>query len=331
MYEAFYGLKENPFRVTPDPQFIYFGEKHREALAHILYGIRERKGFIVVTGEVGTGKTTLIHYLIERFNSNHQTRTAFLFNPKLSASDFIVHILKDLGVDSPPPAKGEALYRLHQNLISAYKNEERVVLFVDEAQGLNPELLEEIRLLSNLEASKSKLLQIILIGQPEFDQTLNKSSFRQLRQRVNLRYQLQPLSEKETFEYIQKRLMIAGARESIFSERAIKEIFRYSQGIPRLINILGDNSLLDGYSSGRKIVDKDLVREAAKALELKAKRQYALWGRLLTIGAVVAGLSYAGIAKFDFLATLLAQGLQTFRDVMKPVIERIFSFVLGVD
>jgi len=221
-----------------------------------------------MTGEVGTGKTTLIHYLLNKLSGVEHTKTAFLFNPKLPVNDFFAYILKDLGVNGHGSTKGDYVHALYQELLQAYQKGQRVVLFVDEAQGLSPELLEEIRLLSNLETGKSKLLQIVLIGQPELNKTLLKPEFRQLRQRINLRYHLQPLSEKETKEYIQKSLRIAGAKRSVFTKQAIKEIYRYSGGMPRMINILCDNSLLGGYSSNRRIIDKKLVKEAAKELQL---------------------------------------------------------------
>jgi len=294
MYEQFYGLKENPFNVTPNPEYIYLGQNHREALAQLLYGVRERKGFIVITGEVGTGKTTLIHYLLEKMNGS-RTRTAFLFNPKLSVDDFIQYILKDLGVRVQGRTKGECLHNLHGYLLQAYQRDERVVLIVDEAQGLKPELLEEIRLLSNLETSRSKLIQIVLLGQPELDRTLSQPGFRQLRQRINLRYRLSPLSEKETREYIGKRLKIAGAKEPLFTEKAIKEIYLKSGGIPRLINILCDNALLNGYALDQRRVDKGSVREAAKDLKLR-KRPYGV----LTL--LVVGISITvGVLLFVYL------------------------------
>ena len=194
------------------------GENQREALAQLLYGVQQKKGFIVLTGEVGTGKTTLIHFLLDKLNhGNSPVKTAFLFNPKLTVNDFIEYILKDLGVQVQNGTKGDHLHLLYESLIESYKNKERVVLIIDEAQGLNPALLEEIRLLSNLETAKSKLLQIILVGQPELDETLSLQGFRQLRQRVNMRYHLPPLSEKETKEYIEKRLRIAGGRNPIFT------------------------------------------------------------------------------------------------------------------
>jgi general secretion pathway protein A len=288
MYESFYGLRENPFNVTPNPEYIYLGENHREALAQLLYGVKERKGFIVITGEVGTGKTTLIHYLLDKMNGNH-TKTALLFNPKLTVDDFIQYILKDLGVRVQGKTKGEYLHNLHRYLLHAYQRDERVILIVDEAQGLKPELLEEIRLLSNLETSRSKLLQIVLLGQPELDKTLSQPGFRQLRQRINLRYHLPPLSEKETKEYIGKRLRVAGAKEPIFSEKAIKQIYLKSGGIPRLINILCDNALLNGYALEQKRVDERSIKEVAKDLYLK-KNSRRIWILVLISVSIAVGI-----------------------------------------
>ena len=294
MYENFYGLKENPFNVTPNPEYIYLGENHKEALAQLLYGVREKKGFIVITGEVGTGKTTLIHYLLDKLNGNSHTKTAFLFNPKLTVNDFIQYILKDLGVRVQGETKGEYLHNLHRYLLNAYHKDERVVLIVDEAHGLNPELLEEIRLLSNLETARSKLLQIVLVGQTELDKTLSQPEFRQLRQRINLRYHLRPLSAKETNEYIKNRLRVSGAPKPIFTEMAVKEIYSKSRGIPRLINILCDNALLNGYALGQKMVDAKSVREVARDLGLrKDYRSILIWSLLcLSIAAGILFLVY---------------------------------------
>jgi general secretion pathway protein A len=303
MYETFYGLRENPFNVTPDPQFIYLGKSHREALAQLLYGVKAKKGFIVMTGEVGTGKTTLIHYLLEKLNGNDDTKTAFLFNPKLTVYDFIEYILKDLGVVVQKGTKGDYLHILHQNLLKAYQNDEKVVLIVDEAQGLNPALLEEIRLLSNLETSKSKLLQIVLVGQPELNKTLEQPGFRQLRQRINMRYHLPAFNGNETKEYIANRLRIAGAKRSIFTIGAIEEIHERTGGIPRLINILCDNSLLIGYASDKIIIDEKVVNEAANDLKLK-RGIFGTWSWiLLSMGRglfgiwswIFIGISIAGV------------------------------------
>ena len=294
MYEQFYNLKQNPFNVTPDPHFLYLGEKHKEALAHLVYGIKEKKGFIVITGEVGTGKTTLIHCLLERFDTGKGTKAAFLFNPKLTATEFIQFILKDLGLTVNGTTKGDCLHKLYEYLLNSYKKGERVILIVDEAQGLDPNVLEEIRLLSNLETSKSKLLQIVLAGQPELDRTLSQSEFRQIRQRINMRYHLKPLSEKETKGYIGRRLQIAGAQAPLFTNKAIKEVYRSSGGIPRLINILCDNSLLNGYSSDQRIIDTKLVKEAAKDLKLGKKLRIS-WLRVLLgvlIGACIPSIVF---------------------------------------
>jgi general secretion pathway protein A len=305
MYENFYGLKENPFNVTPNPEYIYLGENHKEALAQLLYGVREKKGFIVITGEVGTGKTTLLHYLLEKIDGNGHTKTAFLFNPKLTVNDFIQYILKDLGVKVRGQTKGEYLHNLHRYLLSAYRRDERVVLIVDEAHGLNSELLEEIRLLSNLETSKSKLLQIVLVGQPELDHILSQTGFRQLRQRINLRFHLPPLTEKETKEYIEKRLRIAGAKEPIFTEKAIKEIYQKSGGIPRLINILGDNALLNGYALDQKLVDEKSVREVAHDLKIEKKPQKILIYLLFGISIAVIILLFIYFQKTGHISLLI--------------------------
>lgn len=317
MYETFYGLKENPFNVTPNPDYLYLGENHREALAQLLYGVRTKKGFIVITGEVGTGKTTLIHFLLEKLEGNNHTKTAFLFNPKLTVNDFIQYILKDLGVRVQGQTKGEYLHHLHRYLLNAYRRDERVVLIVDEAQGLKPELLEEIRLLSNLETQKSKLLQIVLVGQPELDKTISQPEFRQLRQRINLRYQLAPLSFIETKEYIEKRLRVAGATDPIFTEKAIKEIYRRSGGIPRLINILCDNALLNGFALDQKRVDEKSVREVSADLKLQAqpkplKRWMIL---LLAIVGIVIGILF--LYRMGYLQFFYQKADQTLRDVWK--------------
>jgi general secretion pathway protein A len=264
---------------------------------------------------VGTGKTTLIRYLLDRMNGNH-TKTAFLFNPKLAVDDFIQYILKDLGVRVQGKTKGEHLHNLHRYLLHAYQRDERVILIVDEAQGLKPELLEEIRLLSNLETSKSKLLQIVLLGQPELDKTLSQPGFRQLRQRINLRYHLPPLSEKETREYIGKRLRIAGAKEPIFTEKAIKQIYLKSGGIPRLINILCDNALLNGYALDQKRVSERSVKEVAKDLYLKKKsrRIWILVFITISIGIGIALFIYLQkSARLLSLIRVLADAFDTFK------------------
>lgn len=318
MYESFYGLKENPFNVTPNPDYIFLGENHKEALAQLLYGVREKKGFIVITGEVGTGKTTLIHYLLEKLNGNNHTKTAFLFNPKLTVNDFIQYILRDLGVRVQGQTKGEYLQHLHRYLLNAYRKDERVVLIVDEAQGLKPELLEEIRLLSNLETSRSKLIQIVLVGQPELDKTLSQPEYRQLRQRINLRFQIPPLNEKETKDYIEKRLRIAGAKGPIFTDKAIKEIYHRSGGIPRLINIICDNALLNGFALDQKLVDENSILEVSHDLKLNTK-PHQVWKKILfslIIVIILMGIFY--LVQSGYLYTLYQEGYRGF-DYLKEI------------
>jgi general secretion pathway protein A len=329
MYTSFYGLKEKPFNVTPDPQFLYLGEKHREALAHLIYGVKQKKGFMVITGEVGTGKTTLIRCLLAYLNSTNGTKAAFLFNPKLGTADFIRSILRDLGLRAEGGTKGDSLHSLYDYLLDEYEKGERVILIVDEAQGLSQSLLEEIRLLSNLETSKSKLLQILLVGQPELNETLSRQEFRQIRQRINMHYHLTALSEKETQEYIEKRLQIAGTQGPLFTQRGIKEIYRNSRGIPRLINILCDNSLLNGYASEQDVIGKKLVREAARDLKLGGKfPKFWLW---VLPGIVIIGsiLSYVLLHESGYWRAFLVElldRLHPFREIVTNEIENFFKF-----
>ena len=266
MYTKFYGLREKPFEITPDPRFLYLSENHKEALAHLTYAVRERKGFTVITGEVGTGKTTLVHTLLSRLDGN--TRTAYLFNPKLGSTDFLHYICEDLGLKGQKKSKGQHLAHLHNFLMSCYARNENVVLIIDEAHTLDPKLLEEVRLLTNLETPKSKLLQVVLMGQPELNDTLNHPQFRQLKQRVSLRYHMQPLNKEEAREYIKRRMRIAGAFDpNIFTPKATKEIYEYSKGIPRLINIVCDNALLEGYAADQKVIGKSIVCEVINRLD----------------------------------------------------------------
>ena len=212
MYTRFYGFKERPFEINPDPDFLFLSESHREALAHLIYAAKERKGFTVITGEVGTGKTTLVRAFLSRLNG--KVKTAYVFNPKLTSIDFLRYICEDLGLKEEKISKGQYIAQLHNFLLEQYSRNEQVILIVDEAQNLSPALLEEVRLLTNLETSKNKLLQVMLIGQPELDQVLDNHQFRQLKQRVSLRYHLQALNKEEAKEYIEKRLTRAGAADT---------------------------------------------------------------------------------------------------------------------
>lgn len=267
MYEKFFGFKEKPFNITPDPKFVYFSETHKEALAHLRYAIREGKLFSVITGEVGTGKTTLVHTLLNKMDEN--VRTAYIFNPVMDPDDFINYICEDLGLRSNgSKSRGQNLSLLHNFLLECFANNERVFLIIDEAQSLDKQLLEEVRLLTNLETSKNKLLHVILLGQPELNKTLADTRFRALKQRITIRYNIAALNFTDTREYILHRLKKAGARDlAIFDAGAMKAIYKYSKGIPRVINIVCDNALLTGFSQEQNRIGKSIIKEVIKDLE----------------------------------------------------------------
>jgi general secretion pathway protein A len=307
MYTKFYGLQEKPFETAANPRFLYLSDKHREALAHLRYAVQERKGFTVITGEVGTGKTTLVQSLLSQMNG--RVRTIFLFHPTLGVKDFWHYICNDLGVKGPMRSKGECLTHLHRFLLQCFAQKENVVLIVDEAQGLNPRLLEEVRLLTNLETKEGKLLQVILMGQPELSEILNLPRFRQLKQRINVRYHLLPLNRRETGEYIQTRLRVAKAQiPGIFAPSAVKEIYKVTGGIPRLINIVCDNALVTGYAKEKKEIDKGIIREVIHDLQQtrpsKPRRLIILFALLLWGGLTALVAWQWGEKIFWFLRDL---------------------------
>ncbi|MBN1153669.1 AAA family ATPase [candidate division KSB1 bacterium] len=260
MYTQLYGLKERPFNMTPDPRFIYYSASHRECLAQMIYGVNNRRGFVVVTGEVGTGKTTLIRTLLEKVNS--KTRIAYLYHAILGVKSLFQSILRDFQIPfDSKENKTDLLYKLKDLLFSLYRNDENAVLIIDEAQTLKPHILEEIRLISNIETSDRKLIQILLVGQPEFAKILERNEVRPLKQRIALRFHITPLSMEETGAYINHRLRIAGynRRIALFTSEAIEEIYQFSQGIPRAINILCDNALIMGYTIGADQITPRIV------------------------------------------------------------------------
>jgi general secretion pathway protein A len=268
MYEPYYQLKERAFNLTPDPRFLYFTERHCEALANLVYGIRERKGFLVLSGEVGTGKTTLINALLDTLERAN-VLSALIFNPLLSVSEFFEYLMNEFNLKAPGRSKSQILVTLNSLLLERYRMGQVTVLIVDEAQNLSSELLEEIRLLTNLETATEKLLQILLVGQPELSLKLNSPNLRQLKQRISLRCSLDPLSMFETKEYINTRLEIAGLpNQQIFADATIAEIFRSSGGIPRLVNTICDNALLTGYACDAKSVGIEIIREVCEDLEI---------------------------------------------------------------
>ena len=266
MYNEFYGFREPPFNITPDPRFLFFSDRHREAFDHLLFGIRERKGFIQITGEVGAGKTTLCRALLEELGPTY--KTALILNPMLTSSQLLRTVLKELGLQAPRGDRAAALEVLNHFLLDQLSAGNDVVLLIDEAQDLSPQLLEQIRLLSNLETDQRKLLQIVLVGQPELRAKLDEPGLRQLRQRITVRYHLAPLSRAETERYISHRLRVAGGNgRPTFDRWAAWRIFRYSRGVPRLINAVCDKVLLAGYVAGEDRLTGRHVRRAVRELE----------------------------------------------------------------
>jgi len=266
MYNEFYGFRESPFNITPDPRFLFFSDQHREAFHHILFGLRERKGFIQITGEVGAGKTTVCRAILDELGPGF--KTALILNPMLTSSELMEKILEELALQ--PIRFNQAAY---QGILNAYLLDEAtrgndVALFIDEAQDLDDRVLEYIRLLSNLETDQRKLIQIVLIGQPELREKLNESRLRQLRQRITVRYHLTPLTRDDTERYIAHRLRVAGGNgRPSFTRWAIREIHRYSGGIPRLVNSVCDKALLYGYVNGTERLDARSIRRAIRELE----------------------------------------------------------------
>lgn len=266
MYLSFYGLKEKPFNVTSDPNFLFMSRRHKEAFYRLVYGIQERKGFLEITGDIGTGKTTLCRALLSQLNQD--TKTAFILNPNLSEIQLLQAIIEDFGILVERKTKLALQQQLNTFLISQLKKDCNVVLILDEAQNLSQHVLENIRLLSNLETDKDKLFQIILVGQPELRSKLNSPRLQQLKQRIGVRYHIAPLDKDEIDKYIYHRLRVAGSDDTLkFTHDAIEKIFRYSGGIPRLINMLCDKALLLGYVLEEKIISEEIVSHAVKELE----------------------------------------------------------------
>lgn len=267
MYTEFYGLKEYPFNITPDPHFLFLSPVHQEAIQHLRYGIAEKKGFIVLTGEVGCGKTTLCRYLLEEIESK-PIETALIMNPRVSETQLLQAILRELGVGQIKQSKQECLEQLNRHLLKLVDQGRDIVVIIDEAQNMTFQALENIRLLSNLETNTRKLLQIILIGQPELKEKLQHKSLRQLKQRILVHYDLRPLNQEEMEQYIRYRLILAGANgRPEFSKSAMKKVYKHSKGIPRLVNNLCDKSILSAYIKTRDKVTWWDVRRAVKEMK----------------------------------------------------------------
>lgn len=271
MYKAFFNLTRNPFELTPDPSFLFSTKRHSEALAALYYGLRRHKGFVVVTGEVGTGKTLVLRCLLRLLKSSTDVAYAYVFNSLLSPTEFLQYVLADFGLPTAGKNKSELLFDLSQFLISRGSKDLTAVLIVDEAHHLSPEILEEIRLLTNLETAENKLLQIMLVGQPELDEKLDSVGLRQLKQRIALRARLEPLNEVETRGYIERRMLVAGRNDQadkIFLPETMMAIYQASRGIPRIINTICENALITAYARHMHSVTPEVIHEVTKGLRL---------------------------------------------------------------
>jgi general secretion pathway protein A len=295
MYKEFYGLRANPFNVNPDPRYLFLTRHTEEALACLTYGIQSRKGFVLLTGEVGTGKTTLINKLLEWLRLQ-QVATAFIFNSRLNVPQFLDYMMADFGIPCDSRAKSQILLRLYNWLLDRYRAGETAVLIVDEAQNLSDEVLEEIRMLTNLETFTEKLLQIVLVGQPELEQKLKQPQLRQLKQRLTLRAKTHPLTLEETKAYIQQRLRIAGSNgNQIFEPEAMISIHRYSSGIPRVINLVCEHCLVSAFVDQQKVIGPSVVDNVARDFDL---------GDNTSAGAMKVPPPVSTVDKFDVVEAI---------------------------
>jgi len=306
MYTSFFGLQEKPFAITPDPRYLYLSERHAEALAHLLYGINEAGGFIQLTGEVGTGKTTVIRSLLEQLPGHAEV--ALILNPRITPPEFLLTICEELHLQVPPESRNSTkalMDQLGHYLLEAHARGRRVVLIVDEAQNLSFETLEQVRLLTNLETATTKLLQIILIGQEELRALLEQPDLRQLAQRITGRYHLSPLSRDESAGYVKHRMRVAGATAEAFTPGALREIYRLSDGIPRVINVVSDRALLGAFTREDHRVGASYIRQAAS--EVYGRPIPAPWLRWATVGAVAAALALVAFGAWSLFGREEAQ------------------------
>jgi general secretion pathway protein A len=302
MYTSFFGLQEKPFAITPDPRYLYLSERHAEALAHLLYGINEAGGFIQLTGEVGTGKTTVIRSLLEQLPGHAEV--ALILNPRITPAEFLLTICEELHLQVPAESRTSTkalMDLLGHYLLEAHARGRRVVLIVDEAQNLSFETLEQVRLLTNLETATTKLLQIILIGQEELRSLLEQPSLRQLAQRITGRYHLSPLSAEESTGYVKHRMRVAGATAEAFTPGALREVHRLSNGIPRVINVVCDRALLGAFTREDHRVGATYIRQAAS--EVYGRPIPAPWLRWVTGGAIAAALALVAFGAWSFLGS----------------------------
>ena len=301
MYKKFFGLREKPFNLTPDPEYFYMSSVHREALSHLLFGIEQRKGFIMITGEVGAGKTTLCRALLSSVPKS--TQTALILNPSISAIELLRAINQEFGLSSTPDkSKKELLDDLNYFLLDVLSRGGNAVIIIDECQNLSPEVLEQVRMLSNLETEKEKLLQIVLIGQPELARTLSMPSLKQINDRITLRYYIGPLSLSETGDYIYHRLTVAGSHGDIrFSRSAIKLIYRFSEGLPRRINVAAERSMIFAYLKGTRNITKRIVKAAIREIKGEIDRSRNLGWRLVAMASFLLVLATAGLLSRPYI------------------------------
>lgn len=313
MYKSFFGLKENPFNVNPDPRYLFLTKQIEEALSGLMYGIQTRKGFITLTGEVGTGKTTLVNRLLDWLHMR-RTKTAFLFNSRMNSSQLFDFILAEFEINCDNRSKSQQLMKLNHWLLDRYRAGETAVLIVDEAQNLTFPVLEEIRLLTNLETSTEKLLQIVLSGQPELEDKLKLPQLRQLRQRITLRCRTMPMSNEQTHDYVLERLRIAGApaQSDIFSAKALDAVHLYSMGIPRVINLLCEHALINAFVDQNKVVEPKVIEDVAREFQLD---------EVEPIAPAVNGRSDADVYQSEAFIQNLGEALSRFR-MSPPVRER---------
>ena len=307
MYTEFYGLREKPFALAPDPRYIFMGRSHREAFAHLLYGVEQGEGFIEVIGQIGTGKTTLCRTLLDRIGSD--VEIAFIFNPSPNETELLKSISREFVLPTTGRNRSELIEELNSFLLEKKRHGRRVLLVIDEAQNLDPNVLEQVRLLSNLETEREKLVQIVLIGQPELDENLSRSDLRQLRQRITVRWSLGPFTRDEVGQYLEHRLRVAGLHgPNLFTPGAARAMYRVSRGIPRIVNAVADRALLAGYSQGRRRVDAREVRRAARELP----------------GADVGWLASTGLSGWSVgLLLLFGLGFGLVASALRPPVEEL--------
>jgi len=294
MYAQYYNLMKEPFHITPDPEFLFLSDAHKEALATIIYGVEQRKGFIAIIGEVGLGKTTILRSFLDRVDEA-RTRIIYLFNSNISFKSLLQSIYQNLGHAVESDDVVEMVNRLHQILIDYYKAGHNVVLVIDEAQNMPVRTLENLRMLSNLETSTDKLIQIVFSAQPEFEQKLKSYELRQLKQRIAIKATITPFSEQESIAYIRHRLTkAAGDEVEIFTKGALKQIARHAEGIPRLINVVCDNCLITGFGCQQKIVPAQTGKNIIAELEQKEKKPVPVW-LTLVLAVVILGAGALGI------------------------------------